>query len=112
MAQHPSTRATARVHFRSLVHPSGIPLCMLALAITAAGGAQAAQPDPEPDTQVEEITITGSRIQRVNGLETPTPVTAVSLSNLADMNPRQMVEGLSQLPQFLNNQRPQTTGGL
>ncbi|MGV3591847.1 MAG: TonB-dependent receptor plug domain-containing protein, partial [Gammaproteobacteria bacterium] len=112
MAQHSSTRAGARVPVRSLVHPSGIPLCLLALAIGAAGSTQAAQPDPEPGAQVEEITITGSRIQRVNGLETPTPVTAVSLSNLADMNPRQMVEGLSQLPQFLNNQRPQTTGGL
>lgn len=110
MAQQANTRAGARVPFRSRIHPSGIPLCLLALAVGSAGGARAAQPDP--DQQVEEITITGSRIQRVNGLETPTPVTAVSLSNLADMNPRQMVEGLSQLPQFLNNQRPQTTGGL
>ncbi len=56
--------------------------------------------------------ITGSRIQRTSGMETPTPVTSVDFSELADMNPRQMVEGLSQLPQFLNNQRPQTTGPL
>jgi iron complex outermembrane receptor protein len=80
---------------------------MLALAVGMAGTAHA-----QPGEAVEEITITGSRIQRVSGMETPTPVTAVSLSNLVDMNPRQMVEGLSQLPQFLNNQRPQTTGAL
>jgi outer membrane receptor protein involved in Fe transport len=79
----------------------------MALAVGLAGVANAQQ-----GAEVEEITITGSRIQRVNGLETPTPVTAVTLSNLADMNPRQLVEGLSQLPQFLNNQRPQNTGGL
>jgi outer membrane receptor protein involved in Fe transport len=79
---------------------------MLALAIGMAGSVRA------QDEGLEEITITGSRIQRTNGLETPTPVTAVTQSALLDMNPRQLVEGLSQLPQFLNNQRPQTTGGL
>jgi iron complex outermembrane recepter protein len=77
----------------------------LGLAITLAMQAQGAE-------EVEEVTITGSRIQRTSGLETPTPVTSVGMEDLADMNPRQMVEGLSQLPQFLNNQRPQNTGSL
>ena len=81
-------------------------LCTLALAIGFAtqGLAQ--------DKGLEEVTITGSRIQRTSGMETPTPVTSVGATELADMNPRQMVEGLSQLPQFLNNQRPQNTGPL
>jgi hypothetical protein len=78
----------------------------LALAVTMAMQVQAA------DEAVEEVMVTGSRIQRTSGLETPTPVTSVDLGDLRDMNPRQMVEGLSQLPQFLNNQRPQTTGAL
>ncbi len=78
----------------------------LALAVTMAMQVQAA------DEPVEEVMVTGSRIQRTSGLETPTPVTSVDLGDLRDMNPRQMVEGLSQLPQFLNNQRPQTTGAL
>lgn len=108
MAKPQHSRAKARVPFRSTaLHASGTKLCVLALAIGMAGSAHAQQSEA-----VEEITITGSRIQRVSGMETPTPVTVVSLTNLADMNPRQLVESLSQLPQFLNNQRPQNTGGL
>ncbi len=106
MANKQPARAAARVPFRAAPLPSsGIKLCMLALAVSMASSALA-------QDELEEITVTGSRIQRVSGMETPTPVTAIALSNLADMNPRQLVEGLSQLPQFLNNQRPQTTGGL
>jgi iron complex outermembrane receptor protein len=84
----------------------GLRLAVLALAVAGANQTLAA------DAAVEEVTITGSRIQRTSGLETPTPVTSVDLDDLSDMNPRQMVEGLSQLPQFLNNQRPQNTGSL
>jgi hypothetical protein len=50
--------------------------------------------------------VTGTRIART-GLETPTPVTAVEKTELQDMNPRQLIEALSQLPQFFNNRRPQ-----
>lgn len=91
-------------------HRKKFPLrsCSLAIAVTLASSAAVAQQSDE----VEEIIITGSRIQRTSGMETPTPVTSVSIAELGDMNPRQMVEGLSQLPQFLNNQRPQNTGGL
>src|SRR3569833_2846896 len=63
------------------------------------------------DDGLQEITITGTRIERA-GLETPTPVTTVTATDLQDMNPRQMVEGLSQLPQFINNQRPQNNAPL
>ena len=57
----------------------------------------------------ETIIVTGSRIQR-SGMETPIPVTAVSDTELNELNPGQIVESLSALPQFFNNQRPQTTG--
>ena len=63
------------------------------------------------DDGLQEITITGTRIERA-GLETPTPVTTVTATDLQDMNPRQMVEGLSQLPQFINTQRPQNNAPL
>jgi len=108
MTNHKQARALPDRHFRKHLTQYQVPkLCTLALAIGMASTAFA-----QSDPSVEEITITGSRIQRTSGMETPTPVTAVSLSDLSDMNPRQMVEGLSQLPQFLNNQRPQNTGGL
>jgi len=107
MNYHAQSHASRRIYARNL--PSFFlptKLCTLALAVGMASASLA------QDSTVEEITITGSRIQRTSGMETPTPVTSVSLTDLTDMNPRQMVEGLSQLPQFLNNQRPQTTGGL
>jgi iron complex outermembrane recepter protein len=88
---------------RTTAHRSGTRLCMLALAVGMASSALA-------QDELEEITVTGSRIQRPSGMETPTPVTAVSIGELQDMAPGQLVDSISQLPQFFNNQRPQTTG--
>ncbi len=79
----------------------------LALALTRA--AQAADQDQAPE--ISEVTITGSRIERA-GLETPTPVTTVTASDLQDLSPGQLITGLSQLPQFVNNQTPQTNAPL
>ncbi|MCP5145307.1 MAG: TonB-dependent receptor [Gammaproteobacteria bacterium] len=53
--------------------------------------------------QADEIFVTGSRIQQT-GMQTPTPVTAVQADELQAMAPGNMVEGLSQLPQFFGNQ--------
>jgi iron complex outermembrane receptor protein len=102
------TRKSPVPHFRKRLSTvsNGVAMATFALAMVVGGAAQAAE------AELEEVTVTGSRIQRTSGLETPTPVTSIGIDDLADMNPRQMVEGLSQLPQFLNNQRPQTTGAL
>lgn len=60
------------------------------------------------DPALDEIVVTGSRI-RVTGMETPTPVTSMEQMELTAMAPGNMIESLSQLPQFLNNSSPQTT---
>lgn len=52
-----------------------------------------------------ELVVTGSRIRQV-GMTTPVPVTAVSVTELKAMSPGVLVEGLAQLPQFYNNQTP------
>src|SRR5262245_27607566 len=52
---------------------------------------------------VEEVTITGSRITTQGGMNAPTPVTAVSSSELKQMSPGTLSEALSQLPQFFGN---------
>ena len=53
------------------------------------------------DAAVEEITITGSRVRQVTGMATPTPVTAVTMTELTDMNPGSTTaEQLAELPQF------------
>ncbi len=54
---------------------------------------------------VGEVVVTGSRI-RVNGMQTPTPVTAVNAVELQAMAPSTLVEGLTQLPQFYGSQTP------
>src|SRR5690606_9263641 len=75
----------------------------LATAIAGITGAAYAQ-----EATLEEVVTTGSRI-RMTGMETPTPVTAMDASELSSMAPGNMIESLSQLPQFLNNSTPQTT---
>ncbi|MDT8397790.1 MAG: TonB-dependent receptor [Pseudomonadales bacterium] len=54
------------------------------------------------DQALEEISVTGSRIRR-SGLETPTPVTVVGVDELNDMSAGNLIESLSQLPQFFGN---------
>jgi iron complex outermembrane recepter protein len=70
----------------------------VALALTA-GLVHAADEPPS----LEEVTVTGSRIAAEPGMVSPTPVTAVSAEDLAAMAPGNIVESLSQLPQFLGN---------
>ncbi|MDG1852201.1 MAG: TonB-dependent receptor, partial [Gammaproteobacteria bacterium] len=76
-------------------------LSVLALATTLAAQTLA--------QEVEEIQITGSRIQRA-GMESPTPVTDLGLEELGNIDPGQLGESLSKLPQFFNNQRPSQVG--
>ena len=59
---------------------------------------------------VEEITITGSRLIE-SGVNTPTPVTAVSAAELQTMAPSTLIESLSQLPVFDNNLSSQQAVG-
>lgn len=77
---------------------------LLHSAIVAALGLGmiAAQAEERP---LEEVIITGSRLQ-ATGMQSPTPVTAVAITELSAMAPGALVEGLSQLPQFYGNGTP------
>lgn len=81
------------------------------LAVCAALGsgahAQQAPGQGESEAALEEVTVTGSRIRRT-GMTTPTPVTLMRSEELDSMAPGNMVDGLSQVPQFLNNETPNT----
>jgi len=57
--------------------------------------------------ELPEISITGTRIQR-DDLSTPTPVTTLTRVELDAMGPVTLVDALTQLPQFLNSDTPQT----
>jgi outer membrane receptor protein involved in Fe transport len=60
----------------------------------------------------DEITVTGSRIQRTSGFTEPVPVTAVTADELRSFQPgRTMADQLDQLPQFFSTQSAQRGGG-
>ncbi|MGV3591201.1 MAG: TonB-dependent receptor plug domain-containing protein [Gammaproteobacteria bacterium] len=59
--------------------------------------------------EIEEVQVTGSRIQRP-GITSPVPVTAVTASELTFIAPGNLSQGLQQVPQFLNNTTAQNRG--
>ncbi len=67
-------------------------------AVGAALQAHAADSTDQPP-QIEEVEVTGTRIQHV-GMTTPTPVTSVSLDELTSMAPTTLIDALVELPQF------------
>jgi iron complex outermembrane recepter protein len=58
--------------------------------------ALAAEP---PSTDTEEITVTGSRI-RTSGMESPNPITVITMEEVNIINPNSLIDGLAELPQF------------
>jgi len=76
------------------------------VGVALAASAQAAQPESADDTATEElaeIVVTGSRIATSIGMETPTPVTAITADELDVLSPSTLISALSQLPQFYGN---------
>ena len=61
-------------------------------------------------TVLEEIMVTGSRIRLRDGMETPTPVTVVEMEELTLMDPGNVIDAFTMMPQFLNNNAPSTPG--
>ncbi|WP_175597322.1 TonB-dependent receptor plug domain-containing protein [Peristeroidobacter soli] len=84
--------------------------------------AQMAQagPQPEPQSQtgaassdtaaasdtLEAITVTGSRIARVDGYEAPTPVSVLGAEDLNKMATTTIADSVNRLPAFANSQTP------
>jgi iron complex outermembrane receptor protein len=79
-----------------------------ALLIPAAVVAQ--QPQSQPGSSLEEITVTGTRIVR-SGMVTPVPTTAVQASELQSMSAGPLFDSLVQLPPFFANQAPEQVNG-
>jgi outer membrane receptor protein involved in Fe transport len=71
----------------------------IALAILGSQAAVAGEASA-PQESLEEITVTGSRIQQATGMTTPTPVAALSATELQAMAPSSVTAALTQLPQF------------
>src|SRR5688500_13864565 len=64
------------------------------------------------EPELEEITVTGSRITRLSGMETPVPVTQITTEELFNQEPGSTIsQQLDALPQFFNNGSPQRGDG-
>ena len=62
------------------------------------------QAQNEAPQALEEIRVTGTRIARTSGMETPVPVTSITTQELFDQEPGSTIsQQLDGLPQFFNN---------
>lgn len=62
--------------------------------------------------ELEEIQVTGSRIRATDGMQQPTPVTAISFDELSNIDPGGVIsEQIGTLPQFFGTQSAQRGGG-
>jgi len=80
----------------------------IALSVSLALGPARAQ-----QSVIEEVTVTGSRIEREVGFTSPVPVTAVTTDELTTLDPNTtLVDQLDALPQFFQTQSAQRGGGV
>ncbi|MBX5463605.1 MAG: TonB-dependent receptor [Steroidobacteraceae bacterium] len=82
----------------------------LLAALTSMAGAQEPAAEATGTSAIQEVTVTGSRIEQTTGMSTPTPVTSMSLDELAKLAPTTLADALQQLPQFLQNASAATVG--
>jgi outer membrane receptor protein involved in Fe transport len=81
-------------------------------AVVAGGSGAAIAQESSESGRLEEITVTGSRIQRDVGFTTPVPVTSVEAAQLTQFAPNGTItESLSSLPQFFSNTNPRNANG-
>jgi outer membrane receptor protein involved in Fe transport len=84
----------------------GVFVAPAAMAAETAAAQAESVPAPLPEREEAsprggDIVVTGSRIQQV-GLTSPTPVTALSIDDLSNAAPGNMVESIAQVPSFFN----------
>ena len=80
------------------------------LAITGLPAAHAAEGDES--AALQEVTVTGSRIRQQTGMNTPVPVTTLSTSDLATLNPSASIgDQLDRLPQLFQTESAQRSSG-
>ena len=87
-----------------------LPRKKLAIVISCCCGASLFQGLAHAQDPTEEILVTGSRISRTT-MDTPTPVTVMTGEELQNVAPGNLIEGLSQMPQFYANQNPEQVNG-
>jgi outer membrane receptor protein involved in Fe transport len=83
---------------------------LVGAAFTCAGGAwaQGAQ-TAQQDSDLEEVTVTGSRVITDN-VRSPTPITSVIVEDIAKTTPSDIPDALNKLPAILGGRTPRSQG--
>ena len=85
--------------------------CVAAVSLLGVGSAALAQQSgAQPPQNLEEITVTGSRIRRTTDFDTSNPTTVVDDSFIKNLGIVNVGEAVAQLPSNVSNFRPETTG--
>ena len=91
------------------------PVCtrsaIAAAVALALSGVAAAQTAAKQEGQVDEVLVTGTRIQQTSGMDTPTPVAALSVTEINNMAPGPITNALTELPQFYASATAATFNG-
>jgi iron complex outermembrane recepter protein len=69
------------------------------------------QSESAAQSELQEVTVTGSRTAVLPGMSAPTPVTSLPVNQLLAIEPLSLIEGLAQLPSLSNSTTPQSIGG-
>ena len=106
-----------KVSYQVIAVRSGLRASAYAIGIAILTGspaqAQETAEQPVPETaggpSETQIVVTGSRIQS-DGMAAPVPVTVVGADEIEALSPGALISGVSQLPQFLGNETPNSAG--
>src|SRR5262249_53476809 len=80
----------------------------LILAIATQAHAQTAPAEPAADEGLQEVTVTGSRIQRPSGFGAPQPITVIGADRLEQRAITNIGDALNELPSFRASTNPAT----
>src|SRR5262245_6073224 len=76
--------------------------CLVAFCVAAQ-----AQDRPEPDTELNTITVTGSRTITEN-VKSPRPITSVNVDEIAVTTPSDIADALNKLPNIIGGRTPRS----
>ena len=82
----------------------------LAISLAIMGSQVGRAAEATNEESLDEITVTGSRIQQAIGMTTPTPVAALSSEEIVAMSPGSLTEAMTQLPQFYGSATAENFG--
>jgi iron complex outermembrane recepter protein len=94
----------------SAAETAALALGLLSLGAAPTTFAQAEQNGATASATLEEVTVTGSRIRRTTGFETPNPTTVLDSSFLENLGIVNIADALQEMPSNVSQDTSKTTG--